>query len=93
MNIFRVKRSVRVSYIDQGYIYFLSRRYSWLTRRRQEAISKLCVTAGGRDYAKALFDFVTTDAGATEVCQRHHLSRSTLERIVRRYYELFPRDL
>ena len=47
-----------------------------------------------RDRAEAaLFEFVTTDAGAQAVCLRHHLSPSTLERAVRRYYEAFPRKI
>ena len=33
------------------------------------------------------------DAGATAVCMKHFLSRSTLERAVRRYYESFPQNL
>ena len=37
--------------------------------------------------------YVTTDAGATAVCMKHFLSRSTLERAVRRYYESFPQNL
>ena len=42
---------------------------------------------------QGLFEFVTTDAGATAVCMKHFLSRSTLERAVRRYYESFPQNL
>lgn len=90
MNIFRYKHSVPVGYNEQGYIYFMSRLYEKLPWDKQKAIVDLCLEAAGGDYYQALFEFVTTDAGATEVCLKHHLSRSTLERIVRKYYKSFP---
>lgn len=89
--MFRFKRSVPVSYDRQGYIYFKSRLYEELPQAEQQAIVNLCLECGG-EYYQALFQFVTTDAGATSVCVQHHLSRSTLERVVRRYYEHFPRE-
>ena len=88
--MFRFKRSVPVSYDRQGYIYFVSRLYKDLTQKRKDTILNLCLECGG-EYHRALFEFVTTDLGATNVCMQHHLSRSTLERAVRRYYENFPR--
>ena len=90
--MFRYKRSVAVSYDRQGLIYFLSKLYAELPGRKQEQILNLCLECGG-EYYQALFEFVTTDAGATNVCMHHHLSRSTLERAVRKYYEQFPREL
>ena len=90
--MFRYKRSIKVSYERQGYIYFLSRSYGQLPARKQAAIRELCDRCGG-EYSRALFEFVTTDDGAVVVCQRHHLSQSTLERVVKKYYEAFPRTL
>ena len=90
--MFRFKRSVPVSYDRQWYIYFKSRLYEQLPPAEQQAIVNLCLECGG-EYYRALFQFVTTDAGATNVCMQHHLSRSTLERAVRRYYERFPREI
>jgi len=90
--MFRYKKSVPVSYDRQGYIYFTSRLYKELKPTQQEKIVNLCLEHGG-EYYQALFEFVTTDAGATAVCMKHCLSRSTLERVVRAYYENFPRKL
>ena len=92
MPLFRYKSSVRVSYERQGYIYFVSRRYRELPERQQREIVDLCLEHGG-EYYQALFDFVTTDMGATAVCMKHHLSRATLYRAVSRYYEGFPKNL
>lgn len=90
--MFRYKKSVPVSYERQEYIYFASRLYRELTEEQQRKLLNLCLQCGG-EYYQALFEFVTTDAGATTVCMKHFLSRSTLERAVRRYYESFPQNL
>lgn len=89
--MFRFKKSVPVSYDRQGYIYFLSRLYDHLPADRQEKIRQHCRTTGG-EHAKALFTFVTTDLNATAICARFFLSRSTLDRVVRKYYMDFPQD-
>ncbi len=87
--MFRTKKSVPISYERQGYIYFKSRCYRELPDAEQRRLLNLCIASGGEHY-RALFDFVTTDEGATSVCLRHNLSRSTLERAVRKYYTAFP---
>ena len=86
--MFRHKKSVAVSRDMQGYIFFKSRLYKELPERDRREIDDLCLKCGG-EYYQALFQFVTTDDGADIVCMRHHLSRSTLKRIVRKYYERF----
>lgn len=88
--MFRIKKSVPVDAVGQGYIYFTSRMYARLPPERQKRIRDCCAAAAGGDYYQALFEFVTSDTGASEICLRHHLSRSTLERIVRKYYTKFP---
>lgn len=87
--MFRYKKSIPVSYNRQGYIFYKSRCYRELSEREQREIRELCRRTGG-EYWQALLEFVTTDAGAVNVCMRHHLSQSTLERIVRKYYAEFP---
>ena len=87
--MFRYKKSVPLSYERQGYIYFKSRCYYELPAKEQHRIFKL-IQEAGREHYQALFEFVTTDEGATSICMRHYLSQSTLERAVRRYYNLFP---
>jgi len=90
--MFRYKKSVPASYEKQGYIYFKSLCYRELPEKDRCRIRKLCIEAGG-EYYQALFDFVTTREGATSICMRYHLSQSTLERVVRKYYASFPRYL
>jgi hypothetical protein len=90
--MFRFKKSVPVEYDRQGYIYFVSRLHKELPADKQQQILNLCVEAGG-EYCQALYEFVTSDVGATAVCRKHFLSQSTLERIVRKYYILFAEKL
>ena len=90
--MFRFKKAIAVEYNRQGLIYFTSRAYKTLSAAQQKKILNLCAECGGEDY-QALFEFVTTDVGATAVCVQHHLSQSTLERVVRKYYESFPKRL
>ena len=90
--MFRFKKSIPVEYDQQGYIYFVSKQFDRLPVSQQKRIRRLCEEAGG-EYARALFEFVTTDAGAMAVCGRHYLSESTLERIVRKYYIAFSKSV
>lgn len=90
--MFRFKKGIPVSYEDQGYIYFYSRRYRRLPRKERRRIEMLCAEAGG-EYQEALLEFVTTDSGAVAVCARHYISQSTLERAVRKYYSAFQKLL
>lgn len=92
MGKFRFKRSIPLDYEQQGYIYFLSRRYNRLPLAKRKQIDALCRSSGG-EYAEAVKEFVTTDRGAEEVCRKYFLSQSTLERIVKRYYIAFSENL
>ena len=86
--MFRYKRSVKVSYDRQGYIYFYSRLYKNLDAAGREYIEETAKAAGGV-HAEAVLKFVTTDDGEAKVCREHNLSRATLYRVVGKYYELF----
>lgn len=90
--MFRYKPKLPVSYNRQGYIYFISKMYGSLPKRRQQKIRELCKKHGGQ-YEDALLEYMTTDASPTAVCMRHHLDRSTLDRAAHRYYMGFPKKL
>ena len=86
--MYRYKRSVPVSYDRQGYIYFLCKGYGdWCGEEERKRIRVHAKQSGG-PYYRAL----TTDAGAVAVCEKHHISQSTLERAVRRFYTGFWDD-
>lgn len=91
--MFRYKRSINLSYERQGYIYFASLLYYELPAPARKKILDLCTAIGGREYSKPLLEFVTTNASATRICLKHHLSEASLYRYVKRYYESFPKTL
>lgn len=90
--MFRFKKSVRVPYKRQGYIYFTSLRYEELDEDKRETIRKLCRECGGR-YSKALFEAVTTERSRGYICDTNYISRDTLKRMMKAYYERFPKEL
>lgn len=92
VTMYRYKRGVKADYNRQGYVYFVSRRFEHLTPARQRKIRELCADAGG-EYEDALFEFVTTDKTATAICMKHYVSKATLYRAVKRYYEAFPEGI
>ena len=91
--MFRYKQGVPVSYNRQGYIYFVSRLFRELPERDQIRIRNLCLECAGPEYDRALLEFVTTNADATYIERKYHVSKSTLYRCVRAYYVRFPRKL
>lgn len=90
--MFRYKPSIRASREQQGYIYFASRLYRQLPVQEREKIRLLCCETGG-PYSGALLEYVTTGDSAEAVCLKHAISRSTLDRAVRRYYEGFSQRI
>ena len=91
--MFRYKKSIPVPYERQGYVFFVSKLYKELPPAAQQKIVNLCLECGGENY-RALFEFVTTDAGAVAVCMKHYIaSETTLYRMVREYYQKFPKFL
>lgn len=90
---FRVKRGVNVPADMQGYIYYHGQIYARLPRKERERVRELCERIGG-DNEKALFEFITTDHRAEQVCREHYIgSKETLYSLVRKYYEEFAAEL
>lgn len=90
--MFRYKSGIKVPYKRQMYIYSISRLYNELDEKSQAKIRELCAEYGG-EYERALFEFVTTDTTATALEMKYYLSRATLYRAVRKYYQNFPKQL
>lgn len=90
--MFRYKRGIKEGYDRQGYIYFTSRQYKAMSKEDREKIRQLCIQSGGEHY-RELLEFVTTDATATAIGMKYCISKATLYRAVRKYYESFPDKL
>ena len=89
---FRYKSGIPLSYDRQGYVYFQSKLYRELSQDDQKTIRDLCKMSAGH-YWRAVLEFVTTDANATYIENKHHVSHATLYRAVQRYYMIFPPKL
>ena len=72
--------------------YALYEYYKTRLKRERKRIRELCRKAS-LEHREAVLEYVTTDTPADTVCTRHFLSRSTLERVTRRYYMLFSQSL
>ena len=90
--MFRFKKSIKVPYKRQGYIYFTSLRYDELDKEKQRKIRMLCRECAGV-YSKALFKAVTTETSVDFICDTHYISKTKLYRMMREYYERFPQTL
>ena len=88
--VFRYKKGIPVSYDHQGHIYFTTRRFKKLQPEEQKMIQRICREAAG-DYARAVLEYLSTNTSASAVCDKYHISCSTLERMVKRYYVAFDR--
>lgn len=90
--MFRIKKGVRMDYVGQGYVYFTSRMYNRLPAEKKLGILAHCCNVGG-EHSAALLEYVTTATSPERICQKHYISRSTLYRVVKKYYETFPKEL
>ena len=87
--MFRFKSGVNADYDRQGYIHFTSRQYKRMSKEDQKKIIELCKDSGG-EYCDALLEFVTTEISVTALTLKHYISKATLYRLVKKYYENFP---
>ena len=88
MNKFRYLPSVPLSYEQQGEIFFACRNYARQSAQMRSKIDRLITEAGG-EHAAALKAYLTTRASWERVTMDYFISNSTLDRIRRRFYELW----
>lgn len=85
---FKFRPGIRKSYDEQGEIFFRCRRYASQGKTVRRRVDEMIHRAGG-EYANALREYLLTNAGWVEVCQKWYISDRTLQRIVRRFFELW----
>lgn len=88
---FKFMRTVGLSYEEQGECYFTCQRYAKLDRIERERIESICrsVSAGDDVKRQAILAYMTTRISWRETCARFYVSDSTLDRLRRRFYELW----
>jgi len=85
---FRYNPRLGVPYHRQGYIYFTARTYPDQPKRVRDKIARLCRACGGEHW-RALFEYMTKNVSAVEVCSRFFIDKATLNRTVRAFYRRF----
>ena len=93
---FAYSRGYKMSYKEQGLIYFTCQNYRTAAPAVKRMIDELCAAVGGEDYAAALHRMVTTDATLTKISMEYYVSVRTLYRLRQVFYAAwrdYPRSL
>ncbi len=88
MKRFKWLRSVGKSFDEQALIYYTCATFESQSTAVRKRIVRLCDRAAG-EYAPALLEFLTTKADFRCICVKYAIGDSTLERIRRKFYELW----
>lgn len=87
--VFKQKRGIRLSYIQQGIVYFTCLNYKNEPADVRSGIIKLCREVAGEDY-RALFDILTKDYVIIEgVARKNYITARRLCRYKEIFYERF----
>lgn len=86
--MFKKMRGVKLPYVDQGYIYFVCRRYNKLPGALQARIKEACEGAAN-DYgeAQALFEHLTTGESVTALSLKHNVCEKRIYIMRKNFYE------
>lgn len=91
--MFKKRRGIRLSYNEQGLVYFVCMNRKNQTPQIRDRIWNLCVRIGGED-GEALYEFLTNDAvSAQAVCMKYFTNEKKLYAMRKRFYEEFYKQL
>lgn len=91
--IFKKKRWIRLSYRQQGLVYFLCVNYSILPKKLKNEIDELCNEVGGF-YAQALRELLLhMEKGVCSVAMDYNMSDKRLNMLRKEFYERFYKKL
>ena len=72
---FRERKSMKLTYRQQGYIHFKCQMFSHLPEAEQTAIRDACNRTG---YGDAVLEYITTDASSIYISTRYYISEKWL---------------
>ena len=88
MKRFKWLRSVRKSHDEQAMIFYTCATFELQSAATRRKIERLCVKAAA-EYSDALLEFLTTKADFRYICTKYAIGDSTLDRVRKRFYELW----
>ena len=74
---FKYRKSMKLTYRQQGYVFFRCQNIGKLTESEQREIRAACDKT---NYGDAVYEYITTDAESVYICNRYYLSHTLLAR-------------
>ena len=72
---FKYRKSMKLSYRQQGYIFFRCQMVGKLATEEQRIIKEACDKTG---FGDAVYEYITTDASSVYISQKHYISEKWL---------------
>ena len=92
-DLFKRKKGIKLTYNQQGFVYFLCMNYDVLPASTKSLIKKLCDEVGGFN-SLALFVFLTDPYMSSEaISQRYFVSVTRLGIMRAEFYERFYKKI
>lgn len=87
MRSFKKMRGIKLTYEEQGLIYFVCRNIKTQPKKIQDKVLNLCTEIGGADYYQALYAVLTTEDSIRSIAMSFCVSESQLYRLRKMFYE------
>lgn len=87
MRTFKKMRGIRLTYDEQGLVYFTCRNIKKQPQKVRDRILNLCLEIGGAEYYKALYAVLTTERSVRSIAMENCVSESQLYRLRKLFYE------
>ena len=72
---FKHRKSMKLPYKRQGYIFFKCQNINCLTEKEQREIRNTCDKSG---FSDAVFEYITTEATSEDICKQYGLNDKML---------------
>lgn len=87
MRSFKKMRGIKLTYDEQGLIYFICRNIRKQPQAVQDKILSLCVDVAGAEYYQALYAALTTADSIRSIAKSFCVSESQLYGLRKMFYE------
>lgn len=87
MSTFKKMRGIRLTYDEQGLVYFTCRNIKKQPRAVQDRVLSLCLEVGGAEYWQALYSVLTSEDSIRSIAIEHCVSESQLYKLRKSFYE------
>ena len=87
---FKYRKSMKLPYRKQGYIFFRCQLANSLPEEEREKIKKACDSTG---FGDAVYEYITTDASSIYICQKHYISEKWLAVKTAEVFRLLDKEI